>query len=917
MMVTDLLQSLLSATRQTNRLLRLHTSMGGDALVAERLDGWEAIDGGGFRFELSVLSANAALPVRTLLGAPVLLELLTADSRSDLRPFHGHVTNVACVGSNGGMARYQLTIEPWLALLADGQDSFAFHDASVIDIAEKVFGRYAQGGVAPVWRWELADRSIYQKRSLTTQYQESDFTFISRLLAEEGLFYWFEHRGDASVDSFGAHTMVLADSNAAFLPSSGVPLRFHRGDVTESQDTIQQWSPERRWQTGKVMRASWDYRAIGMRPAGAEVNGPAVPAEDDDTAGPYAWSGAAQGERRARQHLDAQQVSGSVIDGAGSVRRLAPAQRIVLVEHATQSSDPLVCLRVHHQARNNLDADVQGAIEKALGSAFASMAQSRPHDNARESLAKLTKKSDDADFYHNTFTALPVSHTYRPHTSAGYGLRTQPIASSSGAQSAIVVGSGDPIHTDRDHRIKVQSHWQRGGNAASGLDHPRAANAPADDSAGTWARVATPVAGANWGSVAAPRVGQEVWLDYLEGDMDRPVVTASLYNGQGNSDAAFNQQSGGPSGATGNAAAWFTGNDHAGVLSGFKSQDLGTSASGSGGYRQLHFDDTAGQSHAQLATTDYESGLILGHFKQLDDNQRTSDLGYGAALTTLAQGAVRGGAGLLLTSASGSNQMDASGATGVLSQSTQLAQSLADVAQKQQAGLPDEPAPDKLPAVATQTQTSQHLAGTHEGASAGTGIGGGQGSASAWSKQDLIAHGQDGLITVTPKHHLWVSGTDTTLTAGQDLNLTAQGQWSVAVAKGIALYAQGSTPTGSRPVKNIGIQLHAASGSVSVQAQQDKADFAAEKAITLASTEGSINASAKQHVLLTAAGAYLKLQGGDIEIGAPGKAEFKGAQRELAGGSSQSVPDLVLAKANPKKCPKQTAVAAASGAAAV
>ncbi|HWU77201.1 MAG TPA: DUF2345 domain-containing protein, partial [Rhodanobacter sp.] len=494
----------------------------------------------------------------------------------------------------------------------------------------------------------------------------------------------------------------------------------------------------------------------------------------------------------------------------------------------------------------------------------------------------------------------------------GHGLRRHPVASVSGAQSAVVVGNGNPIHTDRDHRVIVQQHWQRGGNAASRLDHPREANAPADASAGTWARVSTPLAGANWGSATLPRVGQEVWLDYLEGDIDRPIVMASLYNGQGNADAPFNQQSGGPSGATGNAAAWFTGNEHAGVLSGFKSQDLAQSASGSGGYRQLRFDDTSAQGHAQLATTDYESALTLGHFKQLDDNQRAADLGYGAALSTLAQGALRGGTGLLLTSASGSQQMDASGPIGMLDQASQLAQSLTDVAQKQQAGLPNEPSADKLNAIAAQTQTSQHLAGTRDGSSAGAGIGGGEGSATAWSEPHLIAHGQDGLVTVTPQHHVWVSGTDTLLSAGQDLSFVAQGQWSAVAANGIALYAQGSEPAGSRPVKQTGIALHAASGQVSVQAQQDQADFAAQKAITLASTDGSLTASAKQHLLLTAAGAYLKIQGGDIEIGAPGKAEFKGAQREMAGGQSTQIEQAALKPATIKDCQIRLAGAAAS-----
>jgi uncharacterized protein (DUF2345 family) len=258
--------------------------------------------------------------------------------------------------------------------------------------------------------------------------------------------------------------------------------------------------------------------------------------------------------------------------------------------------------------------------------------------------------------------------------------------------------------------------------------------------------------------------------------------------------------------------------------------------------------------------------------------------------------------------------MDATDAIGVLDQTNQLAKGLAEVAQKQQASLDGEAAPDKLNAIAAQALVSQHLAGTREGTPAGAGIGGGAGRATAWSKPHLTVHGQDGLVSVTPQHHVWVSGTDTLLSAGQDLNLVAQGQWSAVATSGIALYAQGSD-AGSRPVKETGIKLRAASGQVSVQAQQDKAAFAASKAVTLASVQGNVNANAKQHVLLTAAGAYLKIQGGDIEIGAPGKAEFKGAQREIAGGQSAQGPAIALVKAKGKACEFSAAAADASGAA--
>src|SRR5699024_8302619 len=209
-----------------------------------------------------------------------------------------------------------------------------------------------------------------------------------------------------------------------------------------------------------------------------------------------------------------------------------------------------------------------------------------------------------------------------------------------------------------------------------------------------------------------------------------------------------------------------------------------------------------------------------------------ADLGYGAALATQAQGALRGGAGLHLTSARGQGQMDAAASIGVLDAQRSLTQSLADVAQQQQAGLDDEPAADKLNAVAAQQQLGAELAATRDSTSPGAGIGGGDGTAIAWSKLHLVIHGQDGLATVTPENHLWVSGTDTILTAGKDINLAAQGELSLIAAHGIALYTQGSE--GRAPITETGIKLHAATGKVSIQAQDKKTGkirFAAQKAV--------------------------------------------------------------------------------------
>ena len=233
-MIASAIAALAGAWNQSTRVMRLYMAsgadLGADTLMAEKLQAVEAIspvqegiDGNhldaaiaGYRLQLSCLSLNATISLRKLLGQAVLLEL---DTDGAPRAFHGHVTDCRMEGANGGMARYVLTIEPWLAFLRHRRDSAVFQDMTVPDIIESVFRDYqGEGKLQPAWRLDLQDASVYARRSLATQYQETDLAFVNRLLAEEGLFYYIEHTGDASSASLGMHTVVIADHNGSFKP---------------------------------------------------------------------------------------------------------------------------------------------------------------------------------------------------------------------------------------------------------------------------------------------------------------------------------------------------------------------------------------------------------------------------------------------------------------------------------------------------------------------------------------------------------------------------------------------------------------------------------------------------------------------------------------------------------------------------
>jgi type VI secretion system VgrG family protein len=898
-MLDQALSSMLDGFTQSSRLLRLSTPIGADKLLVESVRAEETI-GSGFTYRIEALSTDASIPLKSLLGQPALLELLTTAGADALRPFHGHITAVELHGSNGGFARYQLTVEPWSAFLGLGRDSRVFQDMSVLDIIDAVCASYeGQGHLTPLRRFDIIDRDIYTKRSLTTQYQESDLTFISRLMEEEGLFYFYEHAGDADSPSLGSHTMVIADHNGAFVANAQPVIRYTQSGAVMSEDSLDRWRTETRLQTNAVTLRSWDYRSLSTRRVSASGEGGTM-LTDDDIPGAYAYTSREHGQRMADRQAEALQASQEIHVGAGTVRTLAPGTTFTLqgvsqldAADSDQQRQFLI-VRVAHLMHNNLSADIQGGILKALGQGALSAAL---QEETSSSLHAVGSAIAERPLYRNRIDAIPAATPYRTRAKTA-----RPIIR--GQQSAIVVGpAGATVHTDRDHRIKVQFHWQRGSASHSRLDHPAAnthTGAPADDSAGTWVRVATPlapVAGANWGSNAVPRIGQEVLIDFIEGNVDRPVVIGALYNGKGADDAQHNTVAQGAGASTGNANAWFPGTSgahaHPAALSGLKSQAMQASQQGGGSYSQLVFDDTPGeprvalQHHASPHAGAAE--LNMGQLRHQTDNQRLAPTGFGAELKTEHSAALRAGQGMLLTShgrngASGT-QLDSNEARSQVEASQQLQQQFAETAQKHKAMLAGEKEPAELPAIAAMAHSAEVLGRSASGSDQQDTTGG-LGTAPAYREAHMQLSSPSGIAAATPASAIIAAQESASLTAGQDINLAAQANSLHMVAAGISLFTYGKATNAQKPNQETGIKLHAASGKVSAQAQSDVVRVTADKTITVASVTKAVNITAKEHVMLTAQGAYLKLEGGNIMIHGPGTMLFKASMKELTGPAS-------------------------------
>ena len=937
---------------QNARLLVLTTPAGPDVLIAETVRVDEALgpvgDHAGYRLELTALSTDAALSLNGLLGQPARLDLQTSGDRRQPRPFHGHLTQITRQGANGGFARYRLVIEPWLAFLGHTRDSYLFQDKSVIEIIDEVISdRKGQGPLDPAWRWDLADATRYPKRGMTVQYRESDLAFIKRLLAEEGLFCWFDHQAGEGAP-YGRHTLVIADHNGAFRDNVQATQRFTQSGATLAEDSHDRWTGRRRIDTTETYAQSWDYRSCGTRPQSAAspiANGRPMKLAAWHDPGQYAWPTSAHGERllgARRQALDARLKH---FHGEGTVRTAAPGTTFTLTDHpdhdghgsyssSNDRDNRFLITAVTHIARNNLNDTVP---DRGLLAGFSGAFPGKLPD-------ATSANAPPVDLYRNQLTALRAHLPWRPSHTDAHGRALYPRPAAPGVLTAVVIGApGDKssvTHTDRDGRIRVQFPWQRGQDSASRFAHPSGAdNAPADARLGVWLRLLTPVAGANWGGHLIPRPGQEVLVAFQHGNIDRPVIVGAAYNGRGQPDTQANRLASGTQHATPNAPAWFAGqageHAHGAALSGLKTQQLSSTRSGQGGANQLLFDDTPGEARLELATTEHHTRLQLGHLKQQTGNARQAHRGHGGELATQAACALRAGSGLLISAdartQAASDHLDSREPIAQTHTAHDLVRSLADVAAKQHAALAGDPAAADLPATQSLHHAAEVMSATQSAGGAGANATpastpgdtdrpavkatrGGDGTVAAWSEARLQYAAPGGIAQLTPADGVLVAGGHLSLVSGHDTQLLAQGHHRLAVAHGLVLFTVGQAADPKKPNRETGIHLHAASGAVSVQAQSGKIAAAADKQVTIASTHAGLKASAKTTLLATAQGATLTVKAGRIELHAPGKVEFKATRKNWTGpGSVSDQAKLPEPKIIPP-CAQRAAEAASDGA---
>jgi type VI secretion system secreted protein VgrG len=669
---------------------------------------------------------------------------------------------------------------------------------------------------------------------------------------------------------------------------------------------VQALTAERRLHASLTTLLSTDYKAKQLVAASSPSlvrHGRNLPLlESFDAPGQYAFANREQAQHYADLRMEAQEARGQLWRGRSTVRTLRAGTRMTIAGtplRALGNAPAFTVLRVASVGVNNLPPVAQQALATLFGP-LADLLQAAIGADLPADFAHALAQARETG-YANCFEAIPADILWRPiHDD-------KPTAS--GSQSAIVVGAdgsdqpngANELYCDRLGRVRIRFHWQ-------------------DDNAACWVRVAQRAAGGGMGSQFLPRIGQEVLVQFLENDIDRPIIVGALYNGRGEGGIAATP--GGRLDAESNPAVFAPAHDHArsgqGNLTGGHSPVWHGAAAGSAGHRnpaaqwglrskefggagysQLLFDDTDGQGRVQLRCTHAASSLDLGHLIHAADNYRGSFRGQGAELRTDAYGAVRAGKGLLVSSygiSHSASMRDPAGESaacvGLLKNAITLAGAFHSAAVTHQTvGLVAYLGVSKtaLSALDAHAAPLDALAASAAGMVDNRGVKAAGRPGDAVSGQGKLPHPCDPIIAIDAKDGFGVnagqslqltSGETVLLTSAQNSQFVAGGQMRLHTGQVIGVLG-GAVTVGEG---GQGLQLVAATDVVHIQAQADELKVQARDEISVISANDRIDwAAAKRISLSTSGDANITIEDGNITVQCPGKLLVQAGRKNFAG----------------------------------
>ena len=447
---------------QEGRPFRVDTPLEPDTLLLQRYHGDEGVSIP-FHYTLELLSEEEAVDPEELLRQPMVVTVRLQDDAE--RKVHGLVRRFTQMGQRDDLTLYSAEIVPWLWFLTLSRDCKVFQNKSVLDIVQEVFDGLGWSD------YDIRCSQTYAPREYCVQYRETHFNFVSRLLEEEGIFYFFEHTEDG-------HTLVLADMNGTCeaCPDQDTARMATDEGPWQDEDVVTSLSFETAVHLTKVTLREYDFTRPSLN---LETSAEADDVDDEAYDYPGLYKELDDGTRYAQLLLEEGSCGGQVIRGASNCRAFQSGFKTTLSEHyRPDANQEYLLLHVSHRGEAG---------------------DYRSWDTAQAE-------------YRNTFVCIPSGTPYRPP-------RRSRKPTVHGSQTAVVVGpSGEEVYTDQYGRIKIQFYWDRLGQR--------------DQNSSCWVRVSFPWAGKRYGAVSIPRIGNEVIIDFLEGDPDQPIVTGSVYNAE-------------------------------------------------------------------------------------------------------------------------------------------------------------------------------------------------------------------------------------------------------------------------------------------------------------------------------------------------------------------------------------------------
>lgn len=911
--LTDQIFAALAEFRSASRLYRLQIGEDEESgLLVEAFLADDALQEVGFR-DVIALSTDAGLDLETLLGQAAALDICLADGQRER--FAGEISEAAMLGSDGGLARYRIRISSWLWRLGQGRNCRVWQDKGVADIVDAVFQAYLPQAR---WRWsEDAGPFLEQvsPRSYCCQYRESDLDFVRRLLAEEGLCWRIEQASEGPglvlfADS-SRRSAVPEDASSAALAG----IRFHGARSVEESDSIQALAAQRRLHASMTTVLSGDYKAkqaVGASSPSHYTYGKLPELEAFEVPGQYAYADWRQAQHYADLRMQAQEARGQMWHGRSTVRTLRAGTRIQVNGAPLQRLGDLASftvLRALSIGVNNMPPPVQHALAELFGP-IPELLEDLSRTDMPADLGLAIAQARELG-YANCFSAVATDIVWRPAFAGSEGQGyLKPVAF--GAQSAIVVGAdgndqpngADELYCDRLGRIRIRFHWQDGANASC------------------WVRVAQRSAGAGMGQQFLPRIGQEVLVQFLENDIDRPIVVGALYNGRGEGGIAAtpggrrtgeadlscfgrardHAASGQGNLSGGNGPVWHGASaDSAGHRNPAAQWGIRSKEFGGHGYSQLLFDDVDGQGRVQLRSTYAGSELNLGHLIHAADNYRGSFRGRGAELRTDAFGVVRAAGGLLLSSYKLTHTTSVRGPVGDNAAGIVLLKQLTSAMKIFGSAAVTHQAVDFAAIIGTIQSNGSLL--DHKAAPLGAMLTATSGMVDKNSHEKALsdAHAKNTVVNdckvpypCNPKIAISAnnaygmdagdslqlcSGETAIFASGSDTQFIIGGKLRTHTRQAIGILGSASK-AGDR---GRGVDLIASKDAIDISAQDDSICTQARDDIEFVSVNSYADwACAKSIALSTAGGATIKIDGGNITVQCPGKITVHAGKKRLS-----------------------------------